>query len=54
MKMIEKVVEKGEEGIENAKYRRKGFLVALVIFVIFTIVVLLKVRELNKRRSVTQ
>ncbi|GBE29660.1 cytochrome c nitrite reductase pentaheme subunit [bacterium BMS3Bbin04] len=51
MSIIHEVYDIGEEGIANAKYRRKGFWIAFVIFAAFNIIVILKIRDLNRKRK---
>ncbi len=49
--MLQGVEDIGNKGIENAMFRRKGFLVALGLFALFLAIVILKIRELEKRRK---
>ncbi len=51
MDIIHDVNHIGDEGIANAKFRRNGFWLAFIIFAAFNIVIILKIRELNKRRE---
>jgi cytochrome c3-like protein len=51
MEIINDVNETGDEGILKAKYRRRGFWIAFVIFISFNIAIILKIRELNKKRK---
>ncbi|MBS1260886.1 MAG: hypothetical protein MAG453_00202 [Calditrichaeota bacterium] len=48
--LIGDVEQIGDQGIENAKFRRNGFLFALAVFAVFVALVLLKVRQIERRR----
>ncbi|MFH0881865.1 MAG: cytochrome c3 family protein [bacterium] len=48
---LQGVEDIGDKGIENAMFRRKGFLLALGLFALFLAIVILKIRELDKQRK---
>jgi predicted CXXCH cytochrome family protein len=48
--LIEEVNHIGDQGIQNAKFRRNGFMFALILFALFVAVVVLKIRQLERQR----
>lgn len=51
MSLIDEVYQEGQAGIQEARYRRRGFWIALLVFILLDILLILKIRDLERRKN---